>query len=143
MGEPVIVVAAGSGDAPAEDTSAAFAAGAATVIAADAADQAEEAAQTAATAATLASSAESTAFSAELRTAELEARIEDLEDVVVELVGAFAGDELPELVDDGAPEVVVVNQPEENGGDDQDDKPERKRKRSGHYGSDSWFGSRG
>lgn len=142
MSQPIVVVAATEPDSPSAD----FAAGAATVVAAAAADAALEATAEAAhadaratEAAVTASEAFADADDAHDRIDRIEAFLEDLVIVLNDGLPEAAAAELPEAPDDGAPP------PAEPAGDPEPatapDKP--RRERSGKWGADGWFGSRG
>lgn len=139
MSQPVIVVQA---DPPEPDQpSADFAAGAATVVAAAAADVATEAADQAANAASTADAALSEAVDAELEVALAHDRIDRIEALIVDLVDVL-NEELPQAdlpePDDGAPPPVTT-EPEPVV---TDTAPQPKRRRSGRWGADAWFGQR-
>lgn len=144
MAQPVTVVA-GSGDTGA-DTSTAFAAGAATVVAAQAAETADTAAAAAVAAADAAQSAQATAYATQDQVSELRAEMNAMADRFMASFG-----ELVELVteevpagDGVAPEVIVNTGDGDVAGGDQGDgqaaKPKPKRERK--FGSDAWFGDR-
>lgn len=115
MGEPTVVVVE-DGGTDQGDAAAAFAAGAATVIAADAAETAEGAAETAAVAAAVAAAADETAWDARMAVGSLEDRqaaferatLDALADIAVAVGGGHGA---PEPEPEHIPPVIVAPEP--------------------------------
>lgn len=137
MAQPVVVVPAAAGTDGGTD--AAFAAGAATVIAAQAAETAEVAAEVATDAARTADEAAHHVFDAraaveELR-AEMVAGFETLQESMVGLLAAVT-EEVEDAIDGQAPEVVEPAATDTSDSEKEKDAKPRKR------GGDPWWGSR-
>jgi type IV secretory pathway TrbL component len=149
MAQPVII----TGGAPEGDTTTAFAAGVATVVASEASETADQAAADAATALSVAENAASTAYATQDDLAALRGDIASLGDRFMETLGAVIelingeGDGPGE--DDGAPEIVVdaekvvVHKPDDGDPDkDKDSKPTGSGKKPKGFGSNWWFGDK-
>lgn len=142
MAQPIIVTAGPAEPEGGASESLAFTAGVTATVAGAAAEVATEAAQAAQEAADDASAARETAWDAQAAVAALEGRFDGLEERVMETLGEIVtalNTGVPAGEDDGAPERIVTEEPKTPAEGEQ--KP-AKRRHSGKFGSDWWFGGR-